>query len=73
MRALLVYPTHENCLEVQAEATALRLSAAVYPGRCTEQTPAREGVELNDRNSVNREPTAGTERRMRRSGWGCRS
>lgn len=35
MRALLVYPTHANCGEVQAEAIQMGLDAAVYPGRFT--------------------------------------
>lgn len=45
MRALLVYPTHENCAEVAATAIALGLDAAVYPGRFTE---GRAGTEIGE-------------------------
>lgn len=35
MRALLVYPTHENCNEVAHDAARHGLDVAVYPGRIT--------------------------------------
>lgn len=35
MRALLVYPIHENCDEVVTEATSMGLDAVAYPGRST--------------------------------------
>src|SRR5687768_15209970 len=36
MSVLLVYPTHENCREVEEDYLASGFNAATYPGRTTE-------------------------------------
>ncbi|MSR59743.1 MAG: hypothetical protein EXS05_19225 [Planctomycetaceae bacterium] len=38
MTALLVYPTHKNCREVEEDYLAAGISAATYPGRTTEES-----------------------------------
>lgn len=41
MKALLVYPTHENCREAEQDCLAAGLNAGCYPGRTTNTTTAR--------------------------------
>jgi hypothetical protein len=38
MKALLIYPTHKNCREVEKDYTAAGINAATYPGRTTEDS-----------------------------------
>jgi hypothetical protein len=38
MKALLVYPTHKNCREVEEDYLAAGINAATYPGRTTEDS-----------------------------------
>ena len=39
MTALLIYPTHQNCREAVKEYRAAEISAEVFPGRTTEDSP----------------------------------